>query len=180
LKEFDYQDIQQRAARIRLLVLDVDGVLTDGSIVYTDTGEQIKCFHVRDGHGLRMLQQAGLEVALITGRQSAALTHRAENLRLRQVFQGVRDKIAVLRSLQTSLGISSLETAVMGDDLVDLAMMQQAGLAVTVADAPSEVKERAHLVTSAPGGRGAVRELCELVLKAQGVWEELLRHYLGD
>jgi 3-deoxy-D-manno-octulosonate 8-phosphate phosphatase (KDO 8-P phosphatase) len=160
--------------------LDVDGVLTDGSIIYTDAGEQIKCFHVRDGHGLRMLQQAGLEVALITGRQSAALTHRAENLRLRRVYQGVRDKVAVLQSLQTSLGISSLETAVMGDDLVDLAMMRQAGLTVAVADAPPEVQARAHLVTSAAGGRGAVREVCELLLKAQGLWEELLSRYLGD
>lgn len=180
MTELDSQDIQQRAARIRLLVLDVDGVLTDGSIVYTDAGEQIKSFHVRDGHGLRLVQQAGLEVALITGRQSAALTHRAENLGLQQVFQGVRDKVAVLQSLQATLGISSLETAVMGDDLVDLAMMQQAGLAVAVADATPEVRARAHLVTSASGGRGAVRELCELILKAKGLWDDLLRRYLGS
>ncbi len=174
------QEVHRRAARIRLLVLDVDGVLTDGNIIYTDSGEEIKCFHVRDGHGLRMLQQAGVDVALITGRQSAAVTHRAQNLRLAHVFQGVRDKVAILQSLQASLGVSPQETAVMGDDLVDLAMMRQAGLAVAVADAAAEVKERAHLVTSAPGGFGAVRELCELVLKAQGVWEDLLKRYLGD
>ena len=148
--------------------------------MYTDTGQEIKCFHVRDGHGIRMVQQAGIDVALITGRQSAAVAHRAENLRLVHVYQGVRDKLAVLQSLQTTLGVSALETAVVGDDLVDLAMMQQAGLAVAVADAPPEVKERAHWVTSVVGGRGAVRELCELVLKAKGVWEDLLRHYLAE
>jgi 3-deoxy-D-manno-octulosonate 8-phosphate phosphatase (KDO 8-P phosphatase) len=173
------KDIYRRAVKIRLLVLDVDGVLTDGSIVYTDSGEEIKCFHVRDGHGIRMVQQAGIEVALITGRQSQAVAHRAQNLRLAHVFQGVRDKVGVLRSLQTKLGVSPDETAVVGDDLVDLAMMQQAGLAVAVADAPLEVKQRAQLVTSAPGGRGAVRELCELMLKAKGVWEDLLRQYLA-
>jgi 3-deoxy-D-manno-octulosonate 8-phosphate phosphatase (KDO 8-P phosphatase) len=160
--------------------LDVDGVLTDGSIIYTDSGEEIKCFHVRDGHGLRLLQQAGVELALITGRQSAAVTHRAQNLRLTHVFQGVRDKVAVLQGLQASLKVSPQETAVVGDDLVDLAMMRQAGLAVAVADAALEVKERAHLVTSAPGGYGAVRELSELVLKAKGLWEGLLQRYLGD
>ena len=173
-------NIDQRAAQIRLLVLDVDGVLTDGGICYTDAGEEIKCFHVRDGHGIRMVQQAGIEVALITGRQSAAVAHRAENLRIVHIHQGVRDKLAVLSSLQTTLGVSPLETAVVGDDLVDLAMMQRAGLAVAVADAPTEVKQRAHWVTSVPGGRGAVRELCEILLKAKGVWEDLLRKYHAE
>jgi 3-deoxy-D-manno-octulosonate 8-phosphate phosphatase (KDO 8-P phosphatase) len=174
------EDILHRAAQIRLLVLDVDGVLTDGSIIYTDAGAEIKRFHVRDGLGLRLVQQADIAVALITGRQSAALAHRAENLHLVHVFQGVRDKQAVLHSLQTTLGVTSRQTAVVGDDLVDLAMMQQAGLAVAVADAPMEVKARAHLVTSAPGGHGAVRELCEILLKAKGVWEDLLRQYLAQ
>lgn len=172
------RDIYPIAERIRLLVLDVDGVLTDGSIIYTDGGEEIKCFHVRDGHGIRLLQQAGIVVALVTGRQSAAVTHRARNLQLTHVHQGVRDKLAVLKTLQASLGVSPQQTAVVGDDLVDLSMMQQAGLAVAVADAVMEVKARAHLVTSAPGGRGAVREICELLLKARGVWEELLQRYL--
>lgn len=171
-------NIPQLAAQIRLLVLDVDGVLTDGSIIYTDAGEEIKCFHVRDGHGIRMVQQAGVEVALITGRQSAAVAHRAKNLHIAHIYQGVRDKLAVLHSLQTELGVSPQETAVVGDDLVDLAMMQQAGLAVAVADAPMEVRQRAQLVTLAPGGHGAVRELCEILLKAKGVWEDLLRQYL--
>lgn len=171
-------DVYQRAEKIRLLVLDVDGVLTDGSIIYTDAGEELKCFHVRDGNGIRMVLQAGIEVALITGRQSQALAHRAKNLHIAHVFQGIRDKLVVLRSLQTDLGVSPDETAVVGDDLVDVPMMQQAGLAVAVADAPPEVKHRAQYVTTAPGGRGAVRELCEILLKAKGVWEDLLRHFL--
>lgn len=172
-------EVWDRAARIRLLVLDVDGVLTDGSIVYTDSGAEIKRFHVRDGHGMKMVQRAGIEVALITGRQSGALSHRAANLQVTQVFQGIRDKLAVLRSLQGSLGISPQETAVMGDDVVDLAMMQGVGLAVAVADAAPEVKDLAHWVTTIPGGRGAVRECCELLLKAQGVWNEQLASYLA-
>lgn len=179
-KNSDTADLSLRAARIRLLVLDVDGVLTDGSIIYTDGGEEIKRFHVRDGLGIRLLQQAGIEVALITGRQSQAVAHRAQNLKIAHVFQGVRDKLAVLRSVQASLGISALETAVMGDDLVDLILMRQAGLAVAVADAPREVKDSAHWVTSLGGGRGAVRELCELVLQAKGLWEVLLRTYTGS
>jgi 3-deoxy-D-manno-octulosonate 8-phosphate phosphatase (KDO 8-P phosphatase) len=120
-----------------------------------------------------MVQEAGLTVALITGRHSGALAHRALNLRISHVIQGVRDKLAVLRSLQHELGVTPEETAVMGDDLVDLPMMEPAGLAVAVADAPAEVQGRAHLVTAAPGGRGAVREVCELLLKAQGRWEEM-------
>jgi len=173
-------EIWQRAANIRLVVLDVDGVLTDGRIIYTDAGEEIKCFHVRDGHGIRMLQQAGIEVALITGRHSQAVAQRAQNLQIRHVFQGIRQKVAVLQALQTDLGISPAATAVVGDDLVDLGMMQQAGLAVAVADAPPEVRERAHWVTAQPGGRGAVRELAECILKAQGRWDDLLRHYLSS
>ncbi len=155
-------------------------MLTDGSIIYNDSGEEIKCFHVRDGHGIRMVLQAGIEVALITGRQSLAVAHRAKNLHIAHVFQGVRDKLAVLRSLQTELGVSPAETAVMGDDLVDLSMMLQAGLAVTVADAPDGSKRKGpfgDLGTRRP--YGAVRELCEILLKAKGLWEDLLRHYLA-
>ncbi|AEB09923.1 KdsC family phosphatase [Desulfobacca acetoxidans] len=171
------QEIWRRAALIKLLALDVDGVLTDGSIIYTDAGEEIKCFHVRDGHGIRLVQQAGIEVALITGRTSAAVAHRARNLHIAQVYQGIRDKVGVLTSLQATLGITPEETAVVGDDLVDLALMRQAGLAVAVADAANEVKERAHWVTSLPGGRGAVREVCETLLKARGIWEDLFQRY---
>ncbi len=169
--------IQQRAQKIRLLVLDVDGVLTDGRIIYTDAGEEIKCFHVRDGLGIRMLQQVGIKVAVITGRHSQVVAHRAQNLQIDHVFQGVRDKTAVLQTLQSQLALTAPETAAVGDDLVDLGMMQRAGLAIAVADAPPEVQARAHWVTSLPGGQGAVRELAEMILKAQGHWQDLLRRY---
>lgn len=170
-------EIHRRAQQIRLVVLDVDGVLTDGRIIYSDAGEEMKCFHVRDGHGIRMLQQVGIEVAVITGRHSRAVAHRTQNLQIVHVFQGVRDKLAVLQTLLLELALAASQTAVVGDDLVDLSMMQAAGLAVAVADAPLEVQQQAHWVTSVPGGRGAVRELAELILKAQGHWERLLRHY---
>lgn len=167
-------EVMARAARIRLLVLDVDGVLTDGRIIYTDKGEEIKHFHVRDGHGLKLAQRGGIIVALITGRSSAAVAHRAANLGIDHLFQGVRDKLAVLSRLQADLGLSWQETAVVGDDLVDLPLLRRAGLAVAVADAVPEVKEQAHWTTSLPGGRGAVREVCELLLKAQGKWETMV------
>ncbi len=170
-------EVRERAARIRLLVLDVDGVLTDGRIIYTDAGEEIKCFHVRDGLGIRLLQQAGVEVAVITGRQSPAVVHRLRNLHVQHLFQGVRDKVAVLRSLQQDVQVLPEATAVMGDDLVDLGMMRQAGLAVAVADAPLEVRQAAHWVTSLPGGQGAVRELAELLLQAHGCWPDILRRF---
>jgi len=173
-------DIYSRAEKIRLLVLDVDGVLTDGSIIYTDAGEEIKRFHVRDGNGIRMVLQAGIEVALITGRRSQALAHRAKNLNIAYTFQGVRDKLEVLRSLQSQLDVAPRETAVVGDDLVDLPIMLPAGFAVAVADAPKEVRERSHMVTSVPGGRGAVREVCEILLKAKGLWDDLLRQFCND
>jgi len=173
-------EIRRRAENIRLVVLDVDGVLTDGRIIYTDAGEEIKCFHVRDGHGIRLLQEAGITVAIITGRRSQAVAHRAQNLHITHVYQGVRDKVAILRQLQEELGLSPAATAVMGDDLVDLAMMRQAGLAAAVADAPAAVQEHAQWLSSVPGGRGAVRELAELILKAQGHWEKILaRHTTG-
>jgi len=170
-------EISRRAKHVRLLVLDVDGVLTDGSIIYTDAGDEIKAFHVRDGNGIRMVLQAGIEVALITGRRSGAVAHRAKNLNIVRIFQGVRDKLKVLRTLQEELHIVHEETAVVGDDLVDLPIMLPAGLAVAVADAPREVQERAHLVTTAPGGKGAVREVCEIILKSKGLWDDLLRQF---
>ena len=170
-------EIFSRAKHIRLLVLDVDGVLTDGSIIYTDAGDEIKTFHVRDGNGIRMVLQAGIEVALITGRRSQAVAHRAKNLNIARIFQGVRDKLEVLRTLQKELDIPHEETAVVGDDLVDLPIMLPAYLAVAVADAPREVRERAHMVTTAPGGKGAVREVCEIILKSKGLWDDLLRQF---
>ncbi|MDD3582358.1 MAG: HAD hydrolase family protein [Desulfobacca sp.] len=166
--------VWDRARRIRLLLLDVDGVLTDGRIIYTDAGQELKFFHVRDGHGIKLAQRFGIEVALITGRHSEVVNHRAQDLGITRVFQSVRDKIVILHELLDLLKLEPRQVAAMGDDLVDLALFRQVGLAIAVADAVPEVQDAAHWVTSLPGGRGAVRETCELLLQAQGFWDQII------
>jgi 3-deoxy-D-manno-octulosonate 8-phosphate phosphatase (KDO 8-P phosphatase) len=169
----DYpEDIRRRAQAIRLLLLDVDGVLTDGRLYFGPQGETLKVFHVRDGHGLKMAQRAGIEVAFLSGRRSDASYHRARELGISRFFEGLRDKLPVMRELEADLKISATQVAVVADDLVDLPIMARAGLAVAVADAAPEVAAAAHWVTRGPGGRGAVREVCDLLLKAQGKWTE--------
>jgi 3-deoxy-D-manno-octulosonate 8-phosphate phosphatase (KDO 8-P phosphatase) len=156
-------DLAMRSAAIRLLVLDVDGVLTDGTILL-GSGEELKSFHVRDGLGLQRLMSAGIEVAVISGRRSAAVARRMAELGVHHVFQGVDDKLAVLERLQSTLGLDAGEIAVVGDDLPDLPPMRAAGLAVAVADAHADVKAAAHWITETPGGRGAVREVADRLL----------------
>jgi 3-deoxy-D-manno-octulosonate 8-phosphate phosphatase (KDO 8-P phosphatase) len=168
-----------RARRIRLLLLDVDGVLTDGRLYFGPKGEALKVFHVLDGHGLKMVRRAGIEVALLSGRRSDAAYHRARELNLSHFFEGLRDKVAILEDLRGSLKLTLQEVAMVGDDLVDLPVMSRVGLAVAVADAVPEVQAAAHWVTSLPGGRGAVREVCDLLLKAQGRWEEMVRSWVA-
>jgi 3-deoxy-D-manno-octulosonate 8-phosphate phosphatase (KDO 8-P phosphatase) len=165
----------QRAQGIRLLILDVDGVLTDGRLYFGPKGETLKVFHVRDGHGIKMAQRGGIEVAFLSGRHSDAAYHRARELNIRRYYEGRRDKVAVLEELRAALGLAPEQVAVVGDDLVDLPLMQRAGLAVGVADAAPEVRAAAHWLTASPGGAGAVREVCDLLLKAQGRWEEIVR-----
>jgi len=159
--------LRERARRIRLLVLDVDGVLTDGRIYMSASGEELKVFHVRDGSGLVALQRAGVTVAIISGRDSAAVTRRAAELGIVHVHQGVGDKAAELSALMDRLGVTPAETACVGDDTPDLPMLRRAGLAVAVADAHPELVGAAHWTTAAPGGRGAVREVCDLLLSAR-------------
>ncbi|MGP8049355.1 MAG: KdsC family phosphatase [Desulfobaccales bacterium] len=171
----DYpEDIRRRAQAIRLLLLDVDGVLTDGRLYFGPQGETLKVFHVRDGHGLKMAQRAGIAVAFLSGRRSDAAYHRARELGISRFFEGLRDKLKVMRELEADLKISATQVAVVADDLVDLPIMARAGLALAVADAAPEVAAVAHWVTQGPGGRGAVREVCDLLLKAQGKWPELV------
>jgi 3-deoxy-D-manno-octulosonate 8-phosphate phosphatase (KDO 8-P phosphatase) len=157
----------ERARRIRLLVLDVDGVLTDGRIYMSPAGEELKVFHVRDGSGLVALQRAGVAVAIISGRDSVAVTRRAAELGIRHVRQGVADKASELAGLMKDLGVNPAETACVGDDTPDLPMLQAAGLAVAVADAHVALGPVVHWVTSATGGRGAVREVCDLLINAR-------------
>jgi 3-deoxy-D-manno-octulosonate 8-phosphate phosphatase (KDO 8-P phosphatase) len=158
--------VLERARQIRLLVLDVDGVLTDGRLFISPAGEEFKAFHVRDGSGLVALQRAGVTVAIISGRDSAAVTRRAAELGIRHMRQGVSDKGAELTALLRELGIAASETACVGDDTPDLPMLRAAGLAVAVADAHQAAKDVAHWITPSPGGHGAVREVCDLLLSA--------------
>lgn len=173
-------EVWEKAQPIRLLLLDVDGVLTDGSLFFGPQGETYKVFHVRDGHGIKMAQRGGIEVAFLSGRRSDAAYNRARELDISRFYEGLRDKVAVLAELLAGLNLAPREVAMVGDELVDLPVMARVGLAVAVADAVPEVKAAAHWITSRPGGRGAVREVCDLLLKAQGKWEELARPWLGQ
>jgi 3-deoxy-D-manno-octulosonate 8-phosphate phosphatase (KDO 8-P phosphatase) len=167
---------QQRAARIRLVVVDVDGVLTDGRLYYGPQGEIIKVFDVRDGHGIRMLIAHGVEVAILSARSSDIVSTRARELGIRHVLQGRGDKSEGWRELLAATGVSLEQASFIGDDLPDLPVLAQAGLAATVADARDEVKSVAHWTAPQPGGRGAVRALAEFILGAQGVAFAAMTH----
>jgi 3-deoxy-D-manno-octulosonate 8-phosphate phosphatase (KDO 8-P phosphatase) len=166
--------LRRRAAAVRLVALDVDGVLTDGRLYFGARGESLKAFDVRDGVGIRWLQDAGIELALITGRTSGIVAARARDLGIRRVMQGQRDKHAALQRLLAQAGRSVRECAYMGDDWPDLPVLGAVGLAATVADAPEEIKRSVHWVAPSPGGRGAVRDLAGLILRAQGHFDALL------
>ncbi len=171
-------EVWQRAQNIRLLILDVDGVLTDGRLYFDAKGETLKVFHVRDGHGIKMAQRAGIEVAFVSGRRSDAAYHRAKELGINRFHEGVRDKVAVSEEIMAAMQIEAAQVAAVGDDLVDLPLMSRVGLSLAVADAAPEVLAAAHWVTSNPGGRGAVRQVCDLLIKAQGKWEEVVSPWM--
>lgn len=171
-------EARDRAARIKLMAFDIDGVMTDGGLHYTDDGRELKTFNVQDGLGLKLMQRGGIGLAIVTGRSSGVVAARAADLGIEHVFQGVGDKRATVSGLIEKLGLHWSEVAFMGDDLIDLPAMLQCGFAVAPANAHPLVKERAHAVTDAGGGRGAVREAIEFVLAAQGKLETLLAPYL--
>lgn len=160
-----------------MLILDVDGVMTNGTILYTDAGEEFKCFSTQDGLGIRLLLQEGIRVALISGRSSKAVTCRAQDLGLTDVYQGIGDKVAVFEELVRKNSLEPSETGFVGDDLVDVPLLSRVGFAVAVANAVEEVKRMADYITTNAGGQGAVREVCELVLRSQGKWERCLSQY---
>ena len=172
--------LNQRCARIELLVLDVDGVLTDGKIVYTDQGAEIKAFHVRDGSGLKLWTGLGKKVGIITGRRSVIVERRAHELGVTAVIQGADDKKAALVQMIGPLGLTLDEVCAVGDDIVDVPLLRSCGLAAAVADACPEAKEDVHYVTQTPGGRGAVREVIELILGAQGSWQTIVARYRNE
>lgn len=163
---------------VKAVILDVDGVLTDGGIYYDPTGREIKRFHVADGLGIELLRHAGLRVAILSGRVSEALTRRAAELKVAECYQGVRDKKAQIEKLRQQWQVKADELLYVGDDLNDLPALEAVGVRVAVANAAPEIKERAHYITQAPGGNGAVREVCEWLLKARGEWERTIERYL--
>lgn len=170
--------VKRQAARIELLVFDVDGVLTGGEIVLGPKGEW-KMFHVQDGHGFALAREAGLKTALLTGRRSQAVRRRAEELRVHELYEGATDKAAALRELAHRVGVGLERVCYIGDDLVDLPPMRLVGLAVAVKNAVPEVKQASDWVTRHEGGKGAAREVIEGILKAKGLWRDVLRKLDG-
>ena len=168
------EECRARAARLKLMVFDVDGVLTDGSLYFTDAGTEIKAFNTRDGQGMRMLQNAGVTLAIITGRDAACVTWRMKNLGIEHVYQGVGHKLTTFHSLLAKVGVQAHEAGFMGDDWPDLAVMRRAAFACAPPQAQAEVRAVAHHVTAAAGGAGAARELCDLLLVASGRYAGLL------
>lgn len=164
---------------IELLVLDVDGVLTDGQLIVHADGSESKCFHTHDGHGLRLWQRAGLQVALLSGRACAPVQRRAEQLQIAHVLEDCHFKRPVLEELLRELNLAPANVAYIGDDLPDVPVIRYVGFGVAVANAADEVKEAADYVTACPGGRGAVREVVEVLLKKSGRWQDLMKRYLG-
>ena len=160
-------DVKSRAAKVRLVVFDVDGVLTDGRLYYGPGGEELKVFHVHDGQGIKRLQKAGVTVAVISGRNSAAVTRRMRDLGIEHLSQGDEDKLPILQKLLSQLGLRPEEAACVGDDLPDLPLFEHVGLAVAVSNAQAPLKAAAHYVTVAHGGLGAAREVCDLILEAR-------------
>lgn len=171
-------DVMQKAAQIRLLALDVDGVLTDGRLYFAEDGQELKTFDTQDGHGIKMLMQAGVQVAIITGRNTQLVARRAKNLGVKHLMQGREDKLVALRELTTELGVALEHIAYVGDDWPDLPALRAAGLGVAVANAHQELRTHADYTTRLEGGRGAVREVCDLILKAQGRYDAALAPYL--
>lgn len=168
-----------RAKKLKLFLLDVDGVLTDGTITYTHEGNEIKSFHTRDGLGIRLLMESGVEVGLITARESEAVNRRVQDLGLKYVFQKAKNKLEVFDNLLQELTLQPSEVGYMGDDWLDLPLLVRVGFAATVADAVPEVLDIAHYVTRRKGGRGAVREVCDLILEAKGTGRSLLEKYVN-
>lgn len=167
-----------KAKQVKLLVLDVDGVLTDGRLFFDNDGTEYKCFHARDGHGIKLLQQTGVQIAVISGRKSNSVALRMKSLGINHVYQGHENKRAAFAELLVTTGFTLDQCAYVGDDILDLPIMLKVGLAIAVQDANFAVKERAHWCTSLPGGQGAVREVCDLIMQAQGSFDKVLDAYL--
>ncbi|MEQ1530263.1 MAG: 3-deoxy-manno-octulosonate-8-phosphatase KdsC [Methylococcales bacterium] len=170
--------ITEKAKKIKLLILDVDGVLTDGKLFFDNAGNEYKSFHARDGHGIKLLRQTGVEVAVISGRKSHIVDMRMKSLGIEHVYQGHENKIAAFAEIIAKIGINPEQAAHVGDDLLDLPIMTRVGLSIAVNDANFAVKQHADWCTTLPGGLGAVREVCDLIMQAQGSFDNVLSVYL--
>jgi 3-deoxy-D-manno-octulosonate 8-phosphate phosphatase (KDO 8-P phosphatase) len=170
-------EIIERARRIKLLLMDCDGVLTDGRLWLTPDGDEQKTFHTRDGQGISLFQRAGLPTGIISGRSSSAVERRIRDLKMPYLHQDAKDKIKALEEIVAEAGVTAADCAYIGDDLADIPVMRRVALAAAVADAAEETKQAAHYVTACRGGHGAVREVTDLILKAQGRWEELMKGF---
>lgn len=168
----------ERAEPIRLVIFDVDGVLTDGCLYLGNGGEELKAFNIKDGLGMKLLLNSGVEIGIITGRSSQLVADRMDSLGIRHVYQGQKEKLPAYEKLKAELGLQDKQIAYVGDDLIDLPLMRRTGLSVAVADAYPLVKEYAHWQTSLPGGQGAAREVCELIMEAQGTLDAALQPFL--
>ncbi len=177
MKRISEKKLLEVARNIKLIILDVDGVLTDGSIILDNEDNEFKSFYVRDGHGIKMLIRAGLTVAMITGRYSKVVERRARELGITEVYQRCFDKRGAYRQLIEKYSVDSREVAYIGDDIVDLSLLKGSGFPVAVADAADEAKNAAMMITKNRGGRGAVREVCDFLLKAKGLWEGMIDEY---
>jgi len=167
------EHLREQARKIKLLALDVDGIMTDGGLTFGDDGQEYKRFHARDGLGLRYLRESGIDLALITGRTSDVVTRRASELKAVRVYQGRHEKLPAFENLCSELGLTPTQIAYMGDDIIDLPILVRCGLAITVADAHEFVKPHAHWISSKTGGNGAVREACELIMHSQGTLQHI-------
>jgi 3-deoxy-D-manno-octulosonate 8-phosphate phosphatase (KDO 8-P phosphatase) len=174
---FKTPENEKRLKNIRALFFDVDGVLTDGSIIYGNSSEDIKIFNVKDGLGIRLLMGEGIKVGIVTGRRSGALVHRCNNLGINLLFDGVKNKAALVEPIAEATGVPAEQTAFVGDDLPDIALMRMVGLSIAVADAESAVINAAQAVTLSKGGHGVAREICETILTARGDWEKILDRF---
>ena len=172
-------EVERRARRIKLLLMDCDGVLTDGRVELLENGDEQKTFHTRDGQGISLFHRAGLKTGIISGRTSSAVERRAQDLEMAYVRQYVKDKVKVLDEILALANVSLHECAYIGDDLADIPVMDRVELSFAVADAAAETKQAAHFVTEHKGGHGAVREVTELILKTQGSWGKLVKKYFG-
>lgn len=171
------QTIIEKVKKLKLLILDVDGVLTDGRLFFDDLGKEYKCFHARDGHGIKLLRESGVEVAVISGRKSNSVLLRMQNLGVDYVYQGHENKIAAFNKIIQALSLQPEQVAHIGDDLPDLPVMARVGLSIAVNDANDAVKGYADWCTQTPGGMGAVREVCDFIMQTQGTFDAILKSY---